>query len=76
MTIFEKTRRGRERQGVAKLTLETALKNWEEASEEEKPKRALAVLSNISAMGITLDECVTNREKAQAIRDDAKRASG
>ena len=74
MTIFDKTRRGREHQEVNELALEAALKNWEEAPEEEKPKYALAVLSNIGAMRSTLDDKVTNRKKALAIRSDANRA--
>ena len=73
MTMFDKSR-GRERQGIDERAINTALENWEKASEENKPKCAIAVLSNIGAVGGKLNEYISDPKKAQDIRDDAKRA--
>jgi len=74
MPYSDETRRGRERQGVNEHALEIALKDWEEATPEERPKCAFILLSHLGAEGKTLREYVTDKDKAKKIKDHADRA--
>lgn len=74
MPFSKDYRRGRENHDATRNDFDQAVKRWQEAPHEEKPKHAQGILAHAGGMGKKLSELIPDSDVVNAIKEDAKRA--